>query len=124
MNFANLAQQAMQHLRPELLLLAGKSLEGAATETGKQLISWFRDHLKSPAAQASLADATAHPDDDRRISALTLQIEILLEENEGFRRELAARLRDLPAPRNTQQIATAAGGTVIQVAGDKNKINK
>jgi hypothetical protein len=98
MNFVDLAQQAVQHLRPELLLLAGKTVGGAATESGKQLVSWFRAHLKSPAAQAALTDAATHPDDDRRITSLQLQIEILLEENESFRQALAAFLKTLPAP--------------------------
>ncbi len=34
---AQLAQQATNYLRPELLLLAGKAVEGAATESGKQI---------------------------------------------------------------------------------------
>jgi hypothetical protein len=123
MNITELATLAIQHLRPELLVLVGKTAEGAATESGKQIISWLRDHLKSHAAETALADAAAHPDDDRRLAALKLQIEILSEENESFRNGLAALLQKLPAPTITQQKVTASGGsTVIQVAGDGNKI--
>jgi hypothetical protein len=125
MNFVDLAHQAMQHLRPELLLLAGKTVEGAATESGKQLISWFRDHLKSPAARTALSDAAAHPDDDRRITSLQRQIELLLEENESFRQSLAAFLEALPTHTITHQTATAIGDNnkIAQATGQGNKIN-
>jgi len=124
MTLAELAQLAVQHLRPELLLLGGKAAEGAATETGKQLIAWFREHLKSPAAQTALADAAIHPDDARRLDVLRLQVEILLEEHESFRRALAAILKDHPVQTLTHQTATSSGGsTVIQVVGDSNTIN-
>jgi hypothetical protein len=126
MNHAfELAQQAIQHLRPELLLLAGKSAEGAATESGKQLISWFRDRLKSPAAQAALTEAETHPDNERRIAALQLQIEVLLEENESFRTALEKLLKDLSAFTSTHQSVTSVGDNnkIAQAAGQGNKIN-
>ncbi len=39
MNISDLAQQAVTYLHPELLLLAGKSAEAAAGETGKQILA-------------------------------------------------------------------------------------
>lgn len=38
-DLAHLALEATNYLRPELLLLAGKAVEGAATESGKQVFS-------------------------------------------------------------------------------------
>ena len=123
MTIPDLAQQAIQHLRPELLILAAKGAESAATESGKQLISWFRDRLKSPAAKATLDDAVATPKDDDRIAALELQIKILLKDHVAFE-ELSALLKHLPVNTLAHQTATATGGSkVAQVAGPGNKVN-
>ena len=122
---AQLAQQATNYLRPELLLLAGKAVEGAATESGKQIVTWFRERLKGKAAEAALDDAAAHPEDDRRILALQMQIEFLHEENESFRRDLLALIANYPKSASIQQIATATGDNnkIGQASGQDIKIH-
>jgi hypothetical protein len=123
MNLPDIAQQATTYLRPELLLLAGKAVEGAATESGKQIVAWFRERLKGKAAEAALDDAAAHPEDDRRMLALQMQIEILVEENESFRRDLLALIANAPKSASITQNATATGGSKIgQASGQDNKI--
>jgi hypothetical protein len=113
-DIAQLAQQATNYLRPELLLLAGKAVESAATESGKQIVTWFRDRLGGKSAEAALDDAAAHPEDDHRLLALQIQIEIVLEENESFRRDLLALIASHPKSASMQQTAN--------VTGNKNKI--
>ena len=108
-DITQLAQQATEHLRPELLLLAGKAAEATASESGKQLVTWLRDRLKGNAAKAALKDATTHPESDRRVQALQTQIEILLEENESFRQELGALLADTRKRETPQQNVVTHG---------------
>ena len=122
---AQLAQQATNYLRPELLLVAGKAVEGAATESGKQILTWFRERLTGKAAEAALDDAAAHPEDDRRILALRTQIEILSEENESFRGDLLALIANYPKSASIQQIATATGDNnkIGQASGQDIKIH-
>ena len=108
-DITQLAQQATEHLRPELLILAGKAAEATATESGKQIVTWFRDRLKGNAAKAALEDAATHPESDRRLQALQTQIEILLEENESFRQELGALLADTRKSETAQQNVTTHG---------------
>ena len=122
---AQLAQQATNYLRPELLLLAGKAVEGAATESGKQIVTWFRERLTGKAAEAALDDAAAHPEDDRRLLALRMQIEILSEENESFRRDLLALIANYPKSASIQQIATTTGDNnkIGQASGQDIKIH-
>jgi hypothetical protein len=118
-NIGQLAQQAINHLRPELLLLAGKAAEGTATESGKQIVTWFRERLKGNAAEAALDDAVAYPENDRRIQALQTQIEILIEENESFRDGLQALLggsqKSASAPQNAA--ALGADNKIAQASG-------
>jgi hypothetical protein len=124
MNLPDIAQQATNYLRPELLLLAGKAVEGAAAESGKQIVTWFRERLKGKAAEAALDDAAEHPEDDRRMLALQMQIEILVEENESFRRDLLALIANGPKSASIQQNATATGGSKIgQASGQDIKIH-
>lgn len=110
MDIVQLAQQAMAHLRPEMAILAAKAVESATGEAAKQLVEWFRDRFKGTPAEPALADALAHPSDERRLIILQTQLEILLEERESFRHELAGFLSK----------ATHSQSAVIQ--GDQNKI--
>jgi hypothetical protein len=83
------------------------------------MLSWFRERFKGKVAETALDDAAAHPEDDRRLRALQLQIEILLEENESFRRDLLALVTQHPEAASTQQTATASGNDnkIGQVSG-------
>jgi hypothetical protein len=122
MNLPGLAQQAVMHLRPVLLLLAGKAAEGAASESGKQLLSWLRERFTGKPAEAILDEAAAHPDDDLRLQSLELQIQLLLRENDGYRQQLETLLAAALQSSTTHQAATAIGGSKIaQVAGTGNK---
>jgi hypothetical protein len=125
MNLPDIAQQATNYLRPELLLLAGNAVSGAATESGKQIVTWFRERLTSKAAEAALDDAAAHPEDERRLLALQMQIEILAEENESFRRDLLALIANYPKGASTQQTTIATGGNnkIGQASGQDIKIH-
>ncbi len=124
-NFTELAQEATQYLRPELLLFAGKAVEGAATESGKQVVNWFRERLTSKSAAAVLEDAGEHPEDDRRVLALQQQIEILLKDSEQFRTELQVLLAREPKQTSVRQVATAVGNNnkMAQASGKNNTIN-
>ena len=121
-NFHELALEAVNYLRPELLLLAGKAVGGAATESGKQAITWFRERLTGKSAEAALDDAVAHPEDERRLQALQQQIEILLEDNQQFRTAIQALLTESSRKTPARQAATVTGknNKVAQVSGNNN----
>jgi hypothetical protein len=122
MNLPELAQQAVTLLRPELLLLAGKAAAGAATESGKQLLTWRRERVQGKPAEAALEDAAAHPDDCLRLQSLQLQIQLLIRENDSYRQQLEALLTVFPQTTTTNQVATATGGSKIaQVFGTEHK---
>ncbi len=123
MNISDLAQQAVTFLRPELLLLAGKSAEAAASETGKKLVAWFQEKLKGKSAALALEDARQHPEDDLRIQALQVQIAILAQENEAFRGDLEGLLAKIGAGQTTRQhaVVRGRGNKTAIVSGDQNE---
>jgi len=122
MNLAELARQAIVHLRPELLLLAGKAAEGAASESGKQLLSWLRERFQRTPAETVLTDTAANPEDDLRMQSLQLQIQILIRENDSYRLQLEGLLAAFPQVNTTHQVASATEGSKIaQVSGKGNK---
>jgi hypothetical protein len=122
MNFAELAQQAVIHVRPELLLLAGKAAEAAASESGKQLLSWLRERFQGKPAEAALTDAAANPEDDLRLQSLQLQIQMVIRENDSYRRQLEDLMAAFPQVHTTHQVASATGESKIaQVSGEGNE---
>jgi hypothetical protein len=119
-DIVQLAQHAIAHLRPELAILAAKAAESAAGETAKQVVHWFRDRVKGTPAEPALHDALTHPDDERRLTILQTQLEILLEERESLRSDLAEFL----ANTSHSQTAVTQGdqNKIAQVSGQGHKI--
>ena len=100
--------------------MAGKGLDAAS----EQVMSWLRDKLKSPAQAGALLEFTDDPAAEDGQTMLRAALAARLKGEPGLAEELAALLRAAGAsPPTVGQTATASGGsTVIQIAGDGNKV--
>jgi hypothetical protein len=106
-----------------------KILEGAAGKVGEDLVDKFKQVwgkiqpkvAEKPGAQEALEKAIAHPDDDRRITALELALEDLIaelaEKQPEWVAELVKLLEEAKPAATTYQIQQSVTGNQNQVIG-------
>ena len=116
MDFSALACSTVEFLKPHLLVAGGKLAADGLSAAREKLFSWLKEKFTRPAQAGALEEATAAPEDATNLEALTLQIRKALEQDETFRRELAALLPKENQPGFSQNIGT--------VSGDNNKLGQ
>lgn len=91
-DFALLTQQAISLLGPAISLAAstaaGHLADGFLSEPGAKLFNWIASSLKGTPAAITLDRAVAEPDNPRRLEALRLEIEDLVQSDSSFREQL------------------------------------
>jgi hypothetical protein len=115
--------------------LAGPYVAKGAEELAKKVggevggrVAKLWDALKVKlAGKEALADVEAKPDDQRRWSALEIQLEKALEADPDFRAVVAKLIDEIPEEKRAaiQQIANVTGdrNVTVQTAGKGNRIN-
>ena len=126
MDEAGMAATAVALVAPYLVEGAKELAKKVGEEAGGRVVKLW-DALKSRlSGKDALADVEAAPGDQRRWAALEVQLEKALNEDPGFRGELARLIEAIPAEQRMaiQQIATVSGGSAsVQNVGSGNQIN-
>jgi hypothetical protein len=123
----DLANQALEFLKPHVLAAGGvfadKALIQAGVEVGR-VYGWLKSKLTRPTAAAALQQATAVPQDKQNWDDLRRQLEILLKD-ESLREELGALLPKGGGVRTTNQTIAQTGNqnAAAQVTGNRNSTN-
>jgi len=123
---SELANQALQFLKPHMLAVGGKladqALAKAGPEAGK-VYGWLKSKLTRPTAVTALQQATAAPNDEQNWDDLRHQLETLLQD-ESLRKELAALLPTASVSTTNQAInQSGSQNAAAQVAGNRNSVN-
>jgi hypothetical protein len=130
-DIATLAQQAIAVIGPLLPLAAsyaaGPAVEGFFHEPGAKLYDWLTKRIKGTPAEATLDRAVAEPQNQRRLTALQLEIEDLVERDAEFKKQLAGILAEIAAATGgivATQTSTQIGNNnkSIQIAGSHNSV--
>ncbi len=97
-DISSLAQQAISVLAPAISLaastVAGRFAEGFLSQPGAKLFDWLAKKLAGTPAEGTLERALAEPNNPRRLEALRLELEDLLEKDPTFREELLSAVKE------------------------------
>lgn len=97
-DISSLAQQAISMLAPTLSLAAstaaGRFAEGFLSQPGAKLFDWLAKRLTGTPAGGTLERAIAEPNNPRRLEALRLEIEELLEKDATFQEGLLSAVKE------------------------------
>lgn len=86
-------------------------------------MSWLKDKFSGTAEGATLSKLETAPSRDSARNALEAQILMRLEEDEEFRKELAARLGNVGAAGPSQSLEQRGNANRgVQIAGSGNKV--
>ncbi|HEX4809507.1 MAG TPA: hypothetical protein VH325_11295 [Bryobacteraceae bacterium] len=120
-DITQLAQQAMTAIAPLIPFAAaeaGKVADGFLSKSGEKLFDWLKSQFSGKPAEATLDRAIAEPENERRLTALRLEIEEMAEKDGEFRQQLTELVK---------AVAAGAGITATQTAnasGTNNKIGQ
>jgi hypothetical protein len=128
MGVGELATAAMALVGPYLVKGAEELAKKVGGEVVPRVVKQLWDAVRGKlAGKEALADVEAKPDDQRRWSALELQLEKALEADPGFRDSVAKLVSEIPEDKRTaiQQIANVSGdrNVTTEIAGAGNQVN-
>jgi hypothetical protein len=127
MGIGELAAAAVTLVGPFAAKGAEELAKKVGSEVGGRVVKLW-DALKAKlAGMEALIDVEAKPDDQRRWSALELQLEKALEADPGFRAEVTRLVEAIPEEKRAaiRQIANVTGdqNVTVQTAGAGNQVN-
>jgi len=122
-NWAELARQAVEFLKPALFYVAGKAAEGALEQPGAEFYHWLKGKLTRPAAVAALAEAGQDPGNQDNLKALAIQLEKTLKEDSAFAAELLRQLPPEALAAAQHAVVIGDGSKVVQSVGPGAKID-
>jgi hypothetical protein len=127
MGVAELAGSAVALVGPYVAKGAEELAKKVGGEVGSGVKNLWNAVRAKLAGKEALADVEAKPDDQRRWSALELQLEKALEADPAFRDAVAKLVSEIPEERRAaiQQIANVTGDRTVttQIAGGGNQVN-
>jgi ribosomal protein S11 len=89
--------------------LAQEVAESAAGEAGKAVFEWLKEKLTGAAAQETIEDLAKDPESETNRQGLEVAVKKALQQDEGFREELAKLLQQY-------------GDQIAKVQGNANKV--
>jgi hypothetical protein len=127
MGVGELAGAAVALVGPYVAKGAEELAKKVGGEVGGRVVKLW-DTLKAKlAGKEALADVEAKPDDQRRWSALELQLEKVFEADPGFREAVAKLINEIPEEKRAaiQQIVNVTGdrNVTTEIAGSANQVN-
>jgi hypothetical protein len=121
-NVTDLANQAIEVVKPAIVAAGGKAAEAAIAKAGEaagKVYVWLKSKLTRPAAAAALKEATEHPQENQNWEELGMLLASLLKDKQ-LREELIALLGEPAAgPRTTQKATNIGNGNIVQQISGK-----
>jgi hypothetical protein len=126
MGVGELAAAAVTLVGPYVAKGAEELAKKVGGEVGSRVVKLWDAVRGRLAGKEALADVEAKPDDQRRWSALELQLEKALEADPEFRAEVTRLVEAIPTEQRAaiQQIANVTGNQNVtpQIAGSGNQV--
>ena len=126
MDEAGMAATAVALVAPYLVEGAKELAKKVGAEAGGRVVKLWDAVKGRLAGKDALADVEAEPGDQRRWSALEVQLEKTLEADPAFRSELARLIEAIPAEQRIaiQQITNVTGdrNVTTPIAGSGNQV--
>jgi len=121
MDYAAIAMQVVEFLKPYVISGGGLAAGGALAKAGEECWDWLKARFTKPSQAEAIRDVIQAPSEPLSWEALKIQLQKALKEDKSFRNELLGRLPKEIQNRFAPQTANANGsGNVIGQAQGEN----
>ncbi|MFZ2642233.1 MAG: hypothetical protein WA117_14640 [Verrucomicrobiia bacterium] len=118
MDYAAIAQVTVAFLTPYFVVAGGKLVEDSLSAAREKVVSWLKSKFTKPAQTAAVEVAAKAPHDADALEALQHQIQLALERDEAFRKQLLELLPEEVKQGISQSMHVSGNGNVsIQSTG-------